>query len=147
MRALLQRVSSAKVEVDGKIVGKIAGGLLIFLGVRQGDQASDAEMLAKKISGLRIFEDEAGNMNKDLREAGGSLLVVSQFTLYADWRKGRRPAFTDAAPPEIARALYEQFCEILLQEGFIVERGIFAADMAVTLVNDGPVTLLLQSEP
>ena len=147
MRALLQRVSRAQVEVDQKIVGKIAAGLLIFLGVRQGDQASDAEMLAKKISGLRVFEDEAGKMNKDLHEAGGAVLVVSQFTLYADWRKGRRPAFTDAAPPETARDLYEYFCGLLEKEEFTVERGVFAADMTVTLVNDGPVTLLLQSEP
>ena len=145
MRALVQRVSTAKVEIDGEVVGEIGTGLLVLLGVAKGDDAADAEFLAAKISQLRIFPDEAGKMNRSLGEVGGALLAVSQFTLYGDCRKGRRPSFDTAAPPDLARELYEQFVAAVRRIGLPVQTGVFQAHMAVSLVNDGPVTLLVES--
>lgn len=145
MRAVIQRVSSARVEVDSQRVGEIGRGLLILLGVEQGDAADDARYLAEKSAQLRIFEDEAGKMNLSLADVGGQALVVSQFTLLADCRKGRRPGFSRAALPELADALYQQFVALLRERGLTVATGIFQAEMQVHLVNDGPVTLLLDS--
>ncbi len=145
MRAVLQRVTSAKVEVDGAVVGEIGAGLLVLLGVGKPDTPADADYLAAKIAGLRIFSDSAGKMNLSLIETGGAMLAVSQFTLYGDCRKGRRPSFDPAAPPEQARALYESFVEAARRTGVRVETGIFQAHMAVSLVNDGPVTLIVES--
>jgi D-aminoacyl-tRNA deacylase len=146
MRAVLQRVSQARVEVDGAVAGSIARGLLVLVGVARPDTRADAEYLADKILGLRIFADEAGKMNRSVVEAGGSLLIVSQFTLYADCRKGRRPGFDMAAPPEEARALYEYFVEACRKRYASIETGVFQAAMAVSLVNDGPVTIILESK-
>ncbi len=145
MRAVVQRVSAARVEVDGEVVGSIAGGLVVLLGVARGDGEREAAWLADKIAGLRIFEDDAGKMNVSVQDAGGSLLVVSQFTLLGDCRKGRRPSFTEAAPPEEAERLYQRFVARLREGGLHVETGVFQARMAVNLVNDGPVTLLLET--
>jgi D-tyrosyl-tRNA(Tyr) deacylase len=145
MRAVAQRVSRASVEVDGAIVGEIGQGLLVLLGVAKTDIAADADFLAAKIVNLRIFSDDAGKMNRSVLESGGDLLVVSQFTLYGDCRKGRRPSFDDAAPAEQARELYERFVSAARQNGARVATGIFQAHMAVSLVNDGPVTLLVES--
>jgi len=145
MRAVIQRVASARVEVDGQSVGEIGRGLLILLGVEQGDGVDDARYLAEKSAQLRIFEDEAGKMNLSLADVGGQALVVSQFTLLADCRKGRRPGFSRAALPELADALYQQFVALLRERGLTVATGIFQAEMQVHLVNDGPVTLLLDS--
>lgn len=145
MRAVIQRVASARVEVDGKSVGGIGRGLLILLGVEQGDGADDARYLAEKSAQLRIFEDAAGKMNLSLADVGGQALVVSQFTLLADCRKGRRPGFSRAALPEPADILYQQFVALLRERGLTVATGIFQAEMQVHLVNDGPVTLLLDS--
>jgi D-tyrosyl-tRNA(Tyr) deacylase len=146
MRAVLQRVSEARVDVDGRTAGAIAHGLLVLLGVAKYDTRSDADYLADKITGLRIFADDAGKMNRSVLETGGALLVVSQFTLYGDCRKGRRPGFDLAAPPEQARALYEYFVEACRKRSIRVETGIFQASMAVQLVNDGPVTIICESE-
>ncbi len=145
MRAVLQRVSRAQVRVGGETIGAIGPGLLVLLGVGQGDCEADARSLAEKTAGLRIFEDAQGKMNRSVSEAGGCVLVVSQFTLYGDCRKGRRPGFSAAASPELANALYLQYVERLRQLGLTVATGIFQAEMAVELVNDGPVTLLLDS--
>lgn len=145
MRAILQRVTRASVEVDGTVVGEIGGGLLVLLGVAKPDTAADADFLAGKILNLRIFADDAGKMNRSLLDCAGELLVVSQFTLYGDTRKGRRPGFDDAAPPEQARSLYEHFVAAARQSGVKVETGVFQAHMAVSLVNDGPVTFLVES--
>lgn len=145
MRAVVQRVSSASVTVDGEIVGRIGGGLLVLLGVAVGDTDADLTYIVDKVVGLRIFEDEAGRMNVDLRAAGGALLVVSQFTLAGDCRKGRRPSWDGAARPDDARVWYERAVQAWRAEGFVVETGVFQADMQVALVNDGPVTLLLDS--
>src|SRR5579864_4178711 len=145
MRAVVQRVTSAQVEVDGSIVGKIDAGLLVLLGVTKTDTAGEAAFLAEKIVNLRIFSDDAGKMNRSLLDTGGALLVVSQFTLYGDCRKGRRPSFDAAAPAEQARALYEHFIEAARRSGLQVETGVFQAHMDVSLVNDGPVTLLVES--
>ena len=145
MRAVLQRVSEARVCVGGATVGEIGQGLLVLLGVGQGDGAADARFLADKIAGLRVFEDAQGKMNLSVEDVGGSLLVVSQFTLYGDCRQGRRPGFSAAAPPELANAFYEQFVGMLRERGLTVATGVFQAEMAVSLVNDGPVTLLLDS--
>jgi len=145
VRAVLQRVSAAHVEVNGETVGQIGRGLLVLLGVEQGDGAADLAYIADKTAGLRIFEDEAGKMNLDVAAVGGALLVVSQFTLLADCRKGRRPGFSDAAPPAEAERLYREFVAALEGCGLPVATGTFQADMAVNLINDGPVTILLDS--
>jgi D-tyrosyl-tRNA(Tyr) deacylase len=144
MRAVVQRVTSASVTVDDEIVGQIGPGLLILLGVTHGDGDKQAQWLANKVSGLRVFEDQDGKMNRSLLDTGGSALVVSQFTLYGDCRRGRRPSFTDAAPPEVAEPLCQRFIELLQSAGVRqVESGIFGAYMMVRIHNDGPVTLIL----
>ena len=145
MRAVVQRVTQARVEVDGAVVGEIGPGLLVLLGVAKTDTTADAGFLAEKIAGLRIFSDAAGKMNLSVADIGGAMLAVSQFTLYGDCRKGRRPSFDHAAPAEQARALYEQFVAAARRAGLRVETGIFQADMAVSLVNDGPVTLIVET--
>lgn len=145
MRACVQRVSQARVTVDGQVVGQIGRGLLVLLGVTHDDTQKDAEYLAGKIAGLRIFEDEACKMNRSLTEIDGRMLVVSQFTLYGDCRKGKRPSFTDAAAPELAERLYQAFVAAVEHLGVPTATGTFRAHMDVALVNDGPVTLLLDS--
>jgi D-tyrosyl-tRNA(Tyr) deacylase len=145
MKAVIQRVSSAKVEVEGKSVGAIGRGALVLLGVEKGDTELDANWLAEKIVGLRFFEDKAGKMNLSLAEIQGKLLVVSQFTLAGNCSKGRRPSFDSAAPPEIANRLYEYFVAKTRELGVPVATGIFQANMQVTLTNDGPVTFILES--
>jgi D-aminoacyl-tRNA deacylase len=147
VRALLQRVREASVTVDGRKVGAIGPGLLVLLGVGRGDGEAEAVALADRIAGLRIFEDPDGKMNLSLLDTHRAALVVSQFTLYADTRKGRRPSFIDAAPPDEARRLYARACDALRALGVHVEEGIFAAEMQVALVNDGPVTILLEQAP
>ncbi len=145
MKAVLQRVTSASVSVDTRLVGQISAGLLVLLGVEQGDTERDLAYLAEKTAHLRIFEDAAGKMNRSVLEVGGSVLVVSQFTLLGDCRKGRRPGFTRAASPELANNYYQQFADRLRQTGLNVAAGVFQAHMQVQLINDGPVTLLLDS--
>jgi D-tyrosyl-tRNA(Tyr) deacylase len=145
MKAVVQRVSSARVEVDGETTGEIARGLLVLLGVAREDREEDADWMAEKIVGLRIFEDDEGKMNRGLLDVEGSLLAVSQFTLLGDSRKGRRPSFIAAAPPEAAEALYRTFVTRTRSLGARTETGKFQAHMAVHLVNDGPVTILLDS--
>ncbi|GIW29996.1 MAG: D-aminoacyl-tRNA deacylase [Meiothermus sp.] len=145
MRAVVQRVSQASVEVDGQTVGQIGRGLLVLLGVGQHDTLEDAAYLARKIAGLRVFADAEGKMNLALADVGGGVLVVSQFTLYGDTRRGNRPSFVEAAPPAVGRRLYEQFCDLLAGQGLPVETGVFQAHMQVHLINDGPVTLWLDS--
>jgi len=145
MRAVVQRVTYARVEVEGTVVGEIGPGLLVLLGVAKGDTTADADFLSAKVSQLRIFPDAAGKMNRSVEEAGGTILVVSQFTLYGDCRKGRRPSFDAAAAPQVARSLYEYFVEVTRRTGLRVETGVFQADMAVSLLNDGPVTLIVES--
>ena len=147
MRALLQRVTEASVTVEGRRVSAIGRGLVVLLGVGRGDSEAQAEALADRIAGLRIFEDAAGKMNLSLLDTHRAALVVSQFTLYADTRKGRRPSFTDAAPPDEARRLYALACQALRSRGIEVQEGIFAAEMQVALVNDGPVTIWLDEPP
>jgi len=146
MRAVVQRVSRAQVSVDGNVAGNIGHGLLVLLGIAKSDTSAEAEYLASKILGLRIFEDENRRMNLSLLETGGSALVVSQFTLYGDVRKGKRPSFDEAAPPPLARELYEHFLAQIREAGVTCETGLFQARMRVELVNDGPVTILLDSE-
>ncbi len=145
MRAVVQRVSAASVTVEGRKVGTIGPGLLVLLGVARGDTEKDGEYLAEKLAGLRIFEDEEEKMNRSVAQIGGSILLVSQFTLYGDVRHGRRPSFTQAAPPEEANRLYEDLAQKLREKGLTVETGQFQAHMEVSLVNDGPVTILLDS--
>jgi D-aminoacyl-tRNA deacylase len=145
MRACVQRVSEAQVSVAGEVQGQIGPGLMVLLGVAADDTPEDARQLADKIVGLRIFDDADGKMNLALADVQGSLLVVSQFTLFGDCRKGRRPSYTDAAPPELAEALYEKFVAVAQELGTPVETGKFRTHMQVSLVNDGPVTLLLDS--
>lgn len=145
MRAVLQRVKTASVTVDGKIVGEIGPGLLVLLGVGKGDTEADVDFMVDKVPGLRIFEDAAGKMNLSLVDGSKALLAVSQFTLFADTKKGRRPSFIDAMPPEEAKRLYALFCERCRAAGLTVAEGIFAADMKVALVNDGPVTIIMDS--
>jgi D-tyrosyl-tRNA(Tyr) deacylase len=145
MKALLQRVSEAGVSVDGRIVGEIGPGLLALLCVEDGDGQAEAEFLARKMAHLRIFEDEAGKMNRSVLDMGGSVLAVSQFTLCADLSKGNRPGFSGAAAPEVAKALYARFCDRVAEQGVPVQTGEFAAHMAVRLVNDGPVTIWMDT--
>ncbi|MBA1336817.1 MAG: D-aminoacyl-tRNA deacylase [Firmicutes bacterium] len=145
MRAVVQRVTTGRVVVDGKIVGQIGKGFVVLLGVGNNDGKEDVEYMAEKICNLRVFEDGEGKMNLSIKEVGGELLVVSQFTLYGDCRKGRRPGFTDAAPPQKADALYRDFVDYCISKGIKTETGVFQAHMEVELTNDGPVTLLLDS--
>jgi D-tyrosyl-tRNA(Tyr) deacylase len=146
MRLVLQRVTRGSVSVAGETVGAIGRGLVILVGVAPGDGEEEARWLANKTAGLRIFEDHEGKMNLSLLDVGGGALVISQFTLYADARKGRRPSFTDAAPPELAEPLVARFAEFLHAEGVPVETGIFGAYMHVEIHNDGPVTLILERQ-
>ena len=146
MRVLLQRVAWAKVEVGGQAVGAIERGLCLLVGIARGDDGATAEALARKVVHLRIFEDDAGRMNRSLCDVGGACLVVSQFTLHADTRKGRRPYFGDAEEPEAANALVEHFAKAVRDEGVAVETGQFGAMMQVSLCNDGPVTIMLDSD-
>jgi D-aminoacyl-tRNA deacylase len=146
MRAVLQRVSRARVTVDGSVTGEIGPGLMILLGVGGEDTSAIASSMAEKCANLRIFEDDQGKMNRSLLDVKGSTLVVSQFTLYGDARGQRRPSFIAAAPPELAKALYEEFCAALRKLGVTVATGIFQAMMSVELVNEGPVTILLDSD-
>jgi len=146
MRALIQRVSHASVTVDGKVVGQIGHGLLVLLGVGQDDSKVQVKALADKIVYLRIFGDDEGKMNRSLLDIGGEVLVISQFTLYADVRKGRRPSFTDAASPAVAETLVEHFKEALASYGLTVASGIFGAYMTIEIRNEGPVTIWLDSE-
>ncbi len=145
MRAVVQRVSRGEVKVDGAAVGAVGKGFVVLLGVARGDEEADARALADKVAGLRVFEDPAGKMNLALAEVGGGVLVISQFTLLGDARKGNRPSFIDAAPPEVGDALYQRFCALLREKGLPVATGTFRATMAVELVNEGPVTVLLDS--
>ena len=145
MRAVVQRVKQSTVKTDNKIVGQIGSGLLVLLGVAKGDTAKDADYLANKIINLRIFEDEDRKMNRSLLETGGELLAVSQFTLLADCRKGRRPSFIEAAEPEKATDLYEKFVNMVRAKGVAVQTGRFRAMMEVALINDGPVTIIIES--
>ena len=146
MRAIIQRVTRARVTVDSRVVGEIQSGMLVLLGVGRADTSESAQYLAEKIANLRIFADDAGKMNRSLVEIGVSALVVSQFTLYGDTRGGRRPSYIEAASPEDANRLYEEFVRCLRSFGVPVETGVFQAHMEVELVNDGPVTILLDSE-
>lgn len=146
MRALLQRVSRASVTVDEQVAGQIGQGLLVLLGVGRGDSEVEVKALVEKIVHLRIFGDDEGKMNRSILEVGGEVLIVSQFTLYADVRRGRRPSFTDAAPPSLAEPLVERFKEAIAAYGLKVAGGIFGAYMEVELLNSGPVTILLDSE-
>jgi D-aminoacyl-tRNA deacylase len=144
MRAVLQRVSCGRVSVEGEVIAEIGQGLVILLGVGQGDGPTQAQALVDKIVNLRIFEDEQGKMNRSLLETGGSAIVVSQFTLFADTRKGRRPSFIDAAHPDLARPLVERFAEMLREQGVDAQTGKFGAHMLVEIENDGPVTIILE---
>ena len=146
MRALIQRVSQARVVVEDEVTGEVDRGLLVLLGIAASDEQKQLRWLADKIVGLRIFEDEAGKMNLSLADVGGSMLVVSQFTLYGDCRKGRRPSFVDAAPPEQAEAMYEQFVEHVRTSGITVGTGRFRTHMHVELTNDGPVTIWIDTD-
>jgi D-aminoacyl-tRNA deacylase len=145
MRAIVQRVTEASVTVEGQLASAIGPGFLILLGITHSDGDAEATFLARKIASLRVFEDADGKLNLSLAETGGAALVVSQFTLYADTRKGRRPSFTDAARPEQAQPLYERFCQLLAIENIPVQQGLFGAHMGVALVNDGPVTIWLDT--
>lgn len=145
MRAVLQRVTRASVRIEGETVGEIGVGLLVLLGVARDDTDEDARYLLEKLTGLRVFADEEGRMNLSVAEVGGALLVVSQFTLYGDVRRGRRPSWIEAAPPEVAEPLYEHFVREARRTGLVVETGGFGRMMEVELVNDGPVTILLDS--
>ena len=144
MRLLLQRVKHGRVSVDGQTIAEIGAGLVILLGISPSDGEEQARYLAEKTANLRIFEDEGGKMNRSVLETGGGAMVVSQFTLYADTRKGRRPAFTEAAPPEIASPLVERFAALLREQGVPTQTGVFAAHMLVEIDNDGPVTIWLE---
>lgn len=144
MKLVVQRVKNAKVDVDRKTVGKIDKGFLVLLGVTQNDTKNEADYLVKKLCNLRVFEDENSKMNLSIKDVGGELLIVSQFTLYADCTGGNRPSFVNAAKPEIAEPLYQYFCSECENNGIHVEKGIFGADMKVSLLNDGPVTIILE---
>ena len=145
MRAVIQRVSSASVEVDGAVCGAIDRGFLALIGVARDDADGDALAMATKIAGLRIFNDDAGDMNRSLKDVGGGVLAISQFTLYGDARRGRRPSFIDAAPGDTAAPLFDRVVTLLRREGLSVQTGVFGAQMRVSLVNEGPVTILLDS--
>lgn len=145
MRVVVQRVINSSVEVDGKIVGKSDRGLMLLVGFTEGDSSKEIDWMVDKVINLRIFEDENEKMNLSLKDVGGELLVVSQFTLYGDCRKGRRPSFSSAARPEVATKLYEEFIEKARKEGIVTKTGQFGAHMMVDLTNDGPVTILLES--
>ena len=144
MKLVIQRVKNAKVEVEGNIVGKIGKGFLVLVGITHTDTKKEADYLVKKLCKLRIFEDENEKMNLGLKDVGGELLIISQFTLYADCSEGNRPSFVNAAKPEIAEPLYQYFCSECENNGIHVEKGIFGADMKVSLLNDGPVTIILE---
>lgn len=147
MRAIIQRVRKSSVTVDGELKGSVEKGYNILLGVMDGDAEAQAELLAAKVSKLRVFEDENGKMNKSILDIGGEILVISQFTLCADIKKGNRPSFTDSAAPDEANRLYEYFCDCLRKEGVSkVETGVFAADMLVSIENDGPVTIMMDTD-
>jgi len=146
MKALLQRVSQARVSVDDKVVGEIGQGFVILFGVTHTDTQQEADWLANKVAGIRLFEDDQGKMNAALADVDGGFLVVSQFTLYGDARKGRRPSFTNAAKPEQAEPLVDYFCDKLREKGFNVATGVFGANMQVDIHNDGPVTLMLERD-
>lgn len=147
MKAVVQRVTESNVSVDGKVVGSCENGYMILLGVMKGDTENEAELLARKISALRVFEDENGKMNLSILDKGGSVLAISQFTLCADYKKGNRPSFTDSEEPVEAKRLYDYFCDELLKNGIKkVEKGIFGADMKVSLINDGPVTICYDTD-
>ena len=146
MRAVIQRVNKASVSVDGRVVGSIGHGLVILVGIRVGDTEAEAQWMASKIATLRIFDDEEGKLNRSVLDVGGSILAISQFTLYADARKGRRPSYDQAAPPEDAEPLIRRLVELLEAEGVPVQTGIFRAHMLVEIHNDGPVTILLERE-
>jgi D-tyrosyl-tRNA(Tyr) deacylase len=145
MRALVQRVTRARCTVSERVTGEIAAGLLVLLGAAAADRPEDADWLARKIASLRVFADGDRLMNRDVQEVGGAILVIPQFTLYGDARKGRRPDFTAAARPEVAEPLFERFCASLAAQGVRVERGVFRAHMAIELLNDGPVTLMVET--
>ncbi|MDD6191227.1 MAG: D-aminoacyl-tRNA deacylase [Firmicutes bacterium] len=145
MRAVVQRVTKSSVTVDGKITGKIGKGLMILIGVEKGDTDKDAEYIAKKIFGLRVFDDSEGVMNLNIQDAGGDILAVSQFTLLGDVRKGNRPSYFSAAAPDEANNLYRKVIDLLKEKGIHVEEGVFQAEMSVEIINDGPVTILLES--
>jgi D-tyrosyl-tRNA(Tyr) deacylase len=147
MRSVVQRVARAAVRVDRQVVGEVGHGLLVLLGVAQGDSDDDARWTADKLAQLRIFEDDAGKMNRSIQDVGGGVLLVSQFTLLGDTRKGNRPSFVAAAPPDVASALYESVAAMLRARGLPVAQGVFRAHMEVESVNDGPVTLLIDSRP
>lgn len=144
MRLVIQRVKNAQVDVEGKTVGKIEKGFLVLLGVKHEDTKQEADYLVKKLCNLRVFEDENEKMNLGIKDIGGELLIVSQFTLYADCSQGNRPSFINAARPEVAEPLYEYFCNECEKNGIHVEKGIFGADMKVSLLNDGPVTIVIE---
>lgn len=146
MKAVIQRVAEASVTVDGQVVGRIGRGLLVLLGVGPDDSPHEVTLMVDKIAGMRIFADETGRFNHSIADVGGALLVVSQFTLFADTRRGRRPSFSSAAPPEIAAPRVEEFCATLRARGLSVETGVFGAMMQVALINDGPVTIILDSD-
>lgn len=146
MRTVIQRVSRASVRVDGRVVGRTGAGFVVLAGVADGDTEDDLDLMVDKLVHLRVFADDEGKMNRSLLDAGGGLLVVSQFTLHADCRRGRRPSFTRAAPPETARALFDRFVERLREKGISVATGEFGAMMEVELVNDGPVTIVLDTD-
>ena len=146
MRAVVQRVKKSSVTVDGKVTGSIDKGLMVLIGVKKGDTEKDAEYIANKVASLRVFDDENGVMNVNIKDAGGDILAVSQFTLLGDVRKGNRPSYFDAAGPEEANALYRTVIELLQKKGLRVEEGIFQTEMLVDIANDGPVTILLDSE-
>lgn len=146
MRVVVQKVTEASVSVDGETIGKIGMGFMLLVGIGKDDAQEDVHYLVRKVSNLRVFEDEEGRMNRSLKDVDGAILSISQFTLFADTKKGNRPSFINAAPPELGEALYQTFNESLRAEGFLVASGKFGAHMAVSLINDGPVTILIDSK-